>query len=48
VEPLEVEEVYSSYFSDAEKFPAGSIWFDCALLMRDIEHEWRSAPALDV
>jgi uncharacterized protein YqjF (DUF2071 family) len=44
VEPLEVEQVYSSYFSDQKRFPVGSVAFDCALLMRDIEHEWHSAP----
>lgn len=42
VEPLEVEEVYSSYFSDEKNFPAGAVHFDCALLMRDIEHSWQS------
>jgi len=46
VEPLEVEEVYSSYFEDEGRFPKGSVCFDCALLMRDIEHEWHSAPDL--
>ena len=46
VEPLEVEEVYSSYFSDEINFPKSSIWFDCALLMRNIEHAWHSAPDL--
>jgi hypothetical protein len=40
VEPLEVEEVRSSYFEDESLFPKGSIEFDCALLMRGIEHEW--------
>jgi Uncharacterized conserved protein (COG2071) len=40
VEPLEVEEVRSSYFDDTTQFPPGSIKFDCALLMRGIEHEW--------
>jgi hypothetical protein len=40
VEPLDVDEVYSSYFSDPARFPAGSVAFDCALLMRDINHEW--------
>jgi uncharacterized protein YqjF (DUF2071 family) len=40
VEPLEVEEARSSFFDDATLFPAGSIEFDCALLMRGIEHEW--------
>ena len=32
--------VRSSYFDDHSVFPAGSIEFDCALLMRGIEHEW--------
>ena len=40
VEPLEVEEVRSSFFDDPALFPPGSIAFDCALLMRGIEHEW--------
>lgn len=40
VEPLEVEEVRSSFFEDESLFPQGSIAFDCALLMRHIEHEW--------
>ena len=48
VEALEVEEVFSSYFADEGKFPRSSVSFDCALLMRDIEHEWHSAPDLYV
>jgi hypothetical protein len=40
VEPLGVERVESSYFEDRSLFPAGSVEFDCALLMRGIEHEW--------
>jgi hypothetical protein len=40
VEPLEVVEVRSSLFEDEALFPHGSIAFDCALLMRGIEHEW--------
>jgi hypothetical protein len=40
VEPLEVEEVRSSFFEDRSLFTEGSIHFDCALLMRGIEHEW--------
>jgi hypothetical protein len=40
VEPLEVGEVHSSFFEDESLFPRGSIEFDCALLMRGIEHEW--------
>jgi hypothetical protein len=48
VEALEVAKVFSSYFADEAKFPKGSVNFDCALLMRDIEHEWHSAPDLYV
>jgi hypothetical protein len=40
VEPLAVEEVRSTFFEDRSLFPAGTIEFDCALLMRGIEHEW--------
>jgi len=44
VSPLDVERVHSSFFGDERRFPAGSVQFDCALVMRDIEHTWRSAP----
>jgi uncharacterized protein YqjF (DUF2071 family) len=44
VQPLEVEHVHSSYFADESKFPKGSVSFDCALLMRNIEHEWHTVP----
>jgi hypothetical protein len=40
VQPLAVERVESSFFEDQALFPAGSVAFDCALLMRGIEHEW--------
>ena len=40
MEPLEVSEVWSSYFEDERWFPKGSIQFDSAFLMRGIEHEW--------
>ena len=40
VEPLEVEAVQSSFFDDPMRFPSGSLELDCALLMRNIEHEW--------
>jgi len=46
VEPLEVRKVQSSYFSDETKFPAGSIEFDHALLMKNVAHEWHSAEDL--
>jgi hypothetical protein len=40
VEPLAVEMVRSSFFDDRSIFPSGSIEYDCALLMRNIDHEW--------
>ncbi len=40
VAPLDVAEVSSSYFDDESRFPRGTVEFDCALLMRGIEHEW--------
>ena len=40
VEPLAVEQVHSSFFEDQDSFPAGSVAFDSALLMRGIRHEW--------
>jgi Uncharacterized conserved protein (COG2071) len=48
VVPLEVEEVYSSYFSDETRFPRGSVEFDCALLMRNLGHEWHAAEDIHV
>jgi hypothetical protein len=42
VQPLAVEAVRSSYFDDRTKFPEGSAKFDCALLMRGIDHEWHT------
>jgi hypothetical protein len=46
VEPLTVDHVQSSFFSDRALFPRGSVEFDCALLMRDVEHEWQRLPDL--
>ncbi len=43
---LAVDEVRSSLFDDRVKFPADAVAFDCALLMRGIEHEWHSQPSL--
>lgn len=48
VEPLAVEEVQSSYFSDETIFPKGSAVFDCALVMRNLGHEWHGAEDLYV
>lgn len=46
VEPLQVKKVHSSYFSDVTQFPPGSVEFDCALVMRNLEHEWYSVEDL--
>jgi hypothetical protein len=40
VQPLAVDRIESSFFEDRTLFPAGSVEFDCALLMKGIEHEW--------
>ena len=37
---LEVEEVWSSFFEDESICPKGTVKFDNALLMKNIEHEW--------
>lgn len=46
VEPLAVERVYSSYFSDQTKFPKQSVEFDHALIMRNVAHEWQTVDDL--
>lgn len=46
VEPLEVQFIRSSFFDDTNRFPPGSIHFDSALLMRNIEHEWHVLPTM--
>ena len=46
VTPLAIDEAHSAFFDAANRFPPGSAVLDCALLMRGIEHEWRSHPDL--
>lgn len=48
VEPLQIEELYSSYFADRTRFSEGSAAFDCALIMRNLSHEWHGADDLYV
>lgn len=43
VRTLAVSQVESSFFSDPQRFPKGSIEFDHALIMRDLRHEWHQA-----
>lgn len=46
VRPLDVLKVKSSFFEDEAIFPKGSVAFDNALLMTNIEHEWKSEPEI--
>ncbi len=46
IRALAITDVRSSYFADGQRFPAGSIEFDHALVMRDIVHEWHKAEDL--
>jgi hypothetical protein len=42
MEPQAVERVESSFFSNCEWFPWGSVEFDSAFLMRRVVHEWHA------
>ncbi len=44
VSPFAVEISRSRFFADTRVFPAGSVQFDHAILMRDIPHEWHQCP----
>jgi Uncharacterized conserved protein (COG2071) len=46
VASLAVERVSSTYFADETIFPAGTVTFDCALIMRNIAHEWQAGAPL--
>lgn len=46
VAPLVVDEVRSGFFDDPTRFPAGTVEFDSALLMRDIPAEWTALPPI--
>jgi hypothetical protein len=46
VHPLAVTHVRASFFDDGTRFPPGSVEFDHALVMRDIEHVWRGLPEM--
>lgn len=47
VKPLNVEKVSSSFFEDKNIFPEGTIKFDSAILMENIEHEWKSLKTIN-
>jgi Uncharacterized conserved protein (COG2071) len=46
IDPMEVEDAHTSFFSDRTRFPEGTVELDCALVMRGIDHEWHSRPDL--
>ncbi len=46
--PFKVDNIQSSYFDNHARFPKGSIDFDCALVMRNVAHVWRSVPGLHI
>ena len=46
VEPLDIESVRSNFFDDSCRFPPDAAEFDCALLMRNIQHEWHGRKEL--
>ncbi|WP_329240890.1 DUF2071 domain-containing protein [Actinoallomurus sp. NBC_01490] len=46
VDPVEVRAVRSSFFDDEDRFPPGSVTFDCALLMRDVSVTWNPLPPM--
>jgi hypothetical protein len=48
VAPLAIEHVSSSYFANETIFPPGSVTFDCALIMRNIAHEWQAGAPMYV
>ena len=48
VETLKLDSVESNFYENEEIFPKGSIVFDHALLMRNIAHEWHSAPGFEL
>jgi hypothetical protein len=46
VEPFAAEVATTSFLGDPTIFPPGSVEFDCALLMRDVECQFEALPAL--
>lgn len=44
MQPLEVSNIKSTFYENENVFPKGSIAFDNALLMTNIEHTWKMMP----
>jgi uncharacterized protein YqjF (DUF2071 family) len=45
IRPFQVSRLFSSFFDDKERFPAGTIEFDHALVIRDVAHAWHFVPS---
>jgi len=43
--PMQMSRTDSTFYADKSKWPEGAVQFDCALIMRDIEHEWHEMKA---
>jgi hypothetical protein len=48
VTPVELVSVRSSFFDDPVRFPPGSAFPDCGLLMRDVAATWNPLPQMSV
>ena len=46
VHSLSVSHLSDDYFDDRNRFPDGTIEFDHALILRDVQHQWVPAPSL--
>lgn len=46
LEPFVVDRVESSFFDNQATFPFGAVEFECALLMKDVAHEWHGREPL--
>ncbi|MEZ4771744.1 MAG: DUF2071 domain-containing protein [Bacteroidia bacterium] len=46
VQPLHICQMRSDFFENEETFPKGSVFFDHALLMKNIRSEWTALPEL--
>ncbi len=46
LQPLTVDDLWSSYFEDADRVPRGSAVFDSAFLMQDLDTTWSPLPRL--
>lgn len=48
VNPLAIQHLESSFFADRTLFPAGSVSFDHALIMRNVSHQWHAVPEMTI